>query len=107
MLEEMMGISLDSMLDKWHRISKGITYSRMVGFKLLRMQNGTGNIVVSRTEGTGKGIKPGDLDEIEEVKANCNLMANLQHASTSGTQLGKAPVYDTDGSAEVQLNDNC
>nr|GFA65096.1 hypothetical protein [Tanacetum cinerariifolium] len=31
----------------------------------------------------------------------------LQHASTSGTQLDKASVYDTDGSAEVQLNDNC
>nr|GFC58199.1 hypothetical protein [Tanacetum cinerariifolium] len=62
------------------------------------------------------GIKPeefdfiataGDLDEIEEVNANCILMANLQHASTSDTQLHKAPVYDTDGSAEVQLNDNC
>nr|GEW39361.1 hypothetical protein [Tanacetum cinerariifolium] len=49
----------------------------------------------------------GDLDEIEEVNANCILMANLQHASTSGTQLDKAPVYNTDGSAEVQLNDNC
>nr|GEY07906.1 hypothetical protein [Tanacetum cinerariifolium] len=48
-----------------------------------------------------------DLDEIEEVNANCILMANLQHTSTSGTQLDKAPVYDTDGSAEVQLNDNC
>nr|GEY00617.1 putative ribonuclease H-like domain-containing protein [Tanacetum cinerariifolium] len=48
-----------------------------------------------------------DLDEIEEVNANFILMANLQHASTSGTQLDKAPVYDTDGSAEVQLNDNC
>nr|GEX58888.1 retrovirus-related Pol polyprotein from transposon TNT 1-94 [Tanacetum cinerariifolium] len=48
----------------------------------------------------------GDLDEIEEVNSNCILMANLQHASTSGTQLDKAPVYDTDGSAKVQLNDN-
>nr|GEX08684.1 hypothetical protein [Tanacetum cinerariifolium] len=48
----------------------------------------------------------GDLDEIEEANANCILMANLQHASTSGTQLDKAPVYDTDGSTEVQLNDN-
>nr|GEU41459.1 hypothetical protein [Tanacetum cinerariifolium] len=45
----------------------------------------------------------GDLDEIEEVNANCILMANLQHASTSGTQLDKALIYDTDGSAE---NDN-
>nr|GFB12508.1 hypothetical protein [Tanacetum cinerariifolium] len=49
----------------------------------------------------------GDLDEIKEVKANCILMANLQHASTSGTQLDKARVYDTDGLAEVQLSDNC
>nr|GEV74947.1 hypothetical protein [Tanacetum cinerariifolium] len=37
----------------------------------------------------------GDLDEIEEVNANCILMVNLQQASTS------------DGLAEVQLNDNC
>nr|GEY38855.1 hypothetical protein [Tanacetum cinerariifolium] len=42
----------------------------------------------------------GDLDEIKEVNANCILMANLQHTSTSGTQLDKAPVYDTDSSAE-------
>nr|GFA65450.1 hypothetical protein [Tanacetum cinerariifolium] len=49
----------------------------------------------------------GDLDEIEEVKANCILMENLQHASTSGTQLDKALAYDTDGSAEVQLTDKC
>nr|GFB52119.1 ribonuclease H-like domain-containing protein [Tanacetum cinerariifolium] len=37
-----------------------------------------------------------DLDEIEEVNASCILMANLQQASTSGTQTGKAPVYDSD-----------
>nr|GEX96770.1 integrase, catalytic region, zinc finger, CCHC-type, peptidase aspartic, catalytic [Tanacetum cinerariifolium] len=49
----------------------------------------------------------GDLDEIEEINANCILMANLPHASTSGTQLDKASIYDTNGSAEVQLNDNC
>nr|GEZ87267.1 hypothetical protein [Tanacetum cinerariifolium] len=42
----------------------------------------------------------GDLDEIEKVNANCILMANLQQASTSGTQHDKAPVYDTDGSTE-------
>nr|GEY44231.1 integrase, catalytic region, zinc finger, CCHC-type, peptidase aspartic, catalytic [Tanacetum cinerariifolium] len=41
-----------------------------------------------------------DLNEIEEVNANCILMANLQQASTSGTQTNNAPVYDTDGSAE-------
>nr|GEV46549.1 hypothetical protein [Tanacetum cinerariifolium] len=48
-----------------------------------------------------------DLDEIEEVNANCILMANLQQASTSGTQSDKAPVYDSDGSAEVHDYENC
>nr|GEV04751.1 hypothetical protein [Tanacetum cinerariifolium] len=45
-----------------------------------------------------------DPDEIEEVNANCILMANLQQASTSGTQTDSASVYDTDGSAEVPEN---
>ncbi|GKF01417.1 gag-pol polyprotein, partial [Tanacetum coccineum] len=48
-----------------------------------------------------------DLDEIEEVNANCILMANLQQASTSGTQTDKASVYDSDGPAEVHNYDNC
>nr|GEZ38412.1 hypothetical protein [Tanacetum cinerariifolium] len=48
-----------------------------------------------------------DLDEIEEVNANCILMANLQQASTSGTQSDKASVYDLDGSAEVHDYENC
>ncbi|GJZ62520.1 hypothetical protein Tco_0618657 [Tanacetum coccineum] len=42
-----------------------------------------------------------DLDEIEEVNANCILMANLQQASTSRSQTYKAPVYESDGSAEM------
>nr|GEV02056.1 hypothetical protein [Tanacetum cinerariifolium] len=45
-----------------------------------------------------------DLDEIKEVNANCILMAKLQQASTLGTQTNSAPVYDTDGSAEVHRN---
>ncbi|GJT68921.1 hypothetical protein Tco_1028207 [Tanacetum coccineum] len=39
-------------------------------------------------------VATGDLDEIEEVNSNCILMANLQQASTSGTQTDNAPVYD-------------
>nr|GFD10316.1 hypothetical protein [Tanacetum cinerariifolium] len=35
-----------------------------------------------------------DLNEIKELNANCILMANLQQASTSGTQSDKAPIYD-------------
>nr|GFC80995.1 hypothetical protein [Tanacetum cinerariifolium] len=45
-----------------------------------------------------------DLDEIKEVNANCILMANLQQASSSGTQTDSTPVYDTDGSAENNNN---
>nr|GEW82779.1 hypothetical protein [Tanacetum cinerariifolium] len=48
-----------------------------------------------------------DLDEIKEVNANCIMMANLQQASTSGTQTDKAPVYDSDGSAEVYDYEIC
>nr|GEV45793.1 integrase, catalytic region, zinc finger, CCHC-type, peptidase aspartic, catalytic [Tanacetum cinerariifolium] len=48
-----------------------------------------------------------DLDEMEEVNANCILMANLQQASTLGTQTDKALVYDSDGSAEVHDYENC
>nr|GEY65708.1 retrovirus-related Pol polyprotein from transposon TNT 1-94 [Tanacetum cinerariifolium] len=48
-----------------------------------------------------------DLDEIEEVNTNCILMANLQQASTSGTQTDKGPVYDSYGSVEVHNYDNC
>nr|GEX69235.1 hypothetical protein [Tanacetum cinerariifolium] len=84
-------------------------------------QIGDGNLVAARAEGNAAGqngnqircyncrgveeydllAAVADLDEIEEVNANCILMANLQQASTSGTQTDSAPVYDTDGSAEV------
>nr|GEY67988.1 hypothetical protein [Tanacetum cinerariifolium] len=47
-----------------------------------------------------------DMDKIKEVNANCILMANLQQASTLGTQTDSAPVYDTDRSAEVHENCN-
>nr|GFC77733.1 hypothetical protein [Tanacetum cinerariifolium] len=48
-----------------------------------------------------------DLDEIEEVNANCSLMANLQQASSSGTQTDSTSVYDTDGSAESVYQEQC
>nr|GEX83251.1 retrovirus-related Pol polyprotein from transposon TNT 1-94 [Tanacetum cinerariifolium] len=74
-------------------------------------QIGNGNLVVARAEGNTAGQNGNqircyncrgvaDLDEIEEVNANCILLANLQQASTSGTQTDSAPVYDSDGSAE-------
>nr|GEW05479.1 hypothetical protein [Tanacetum cinerariifolium] len=68
--------------------------------------NGNGNLVAARAEGNEAGHNA-DLDEIEEVNANCILMANLQQASTSDTQTDKAPVYDSDGLAEVHDYENC
>nr|GEU34631.1 retrovirus-related Pol polyprotein from transposon TNT 1-94 [Tanacetum cinerariifolium] len=85
--------------------------------------NGNGNLIAARAEGNATGhngnqiscynckgmghfarnctmAAAADLDEIEEVNINCILMANLQQALTSGTQTDKAPVYDSDGSAE-------
>ncbi|GKD99794.1 hypothetical protein Tco_1387778 [Tanacetum coccineum] len=42
----------------------------------------------------------GAYEETKKVTANCNLQVKLQQASTSGTQSDKAPVYDSDESAE-------
>nr|GEX10972.1 retrovirus-related Pol polyprotein from transposon TNT 1-94 [Tanacetum cinerariifolium] len=78
-------------------------------------QIGNGNLVAARAKGNaarqnGNQIRcyncrgVADLDEIKEVNVNCILMANLQQASTSGTQTDSAPIYDTDGSAEVHEN---
>ncbi|GJR10610.1 gag-pol polyprotein [Tanacetum coccineum] len=49
----------------------------------------------------------GACEETERANANCTLENNLQQASTSGTQSDKAPVYDSDGSAEVHLFESC
>nr|GEV52923.1 hypothetical protein [Tanacetum cinerariifolium] len=57
--------------------------------------------------GVGHFARNSDLDEIEKVNANFILMANLQQASTSGTQTNKAPIYDSNGSAEVHDYENC
>ncbi|GKC15835.1 hypothetical protein Tco_1012617 [Tanacetum coccineum] len=76
--------------------------------------NRNGNVVVARAEGNEIGnnefdmmAAATDLDEIEEFNVNCFLKANLQQASTSGTQTDKAPVYDLEGSVEVHHYENC
>nr|GEW18675.1 hypothetical protein [Tanacetum cinerariifolium] len=61
---------------------------------------GLGHLARNCTVRLRRGDVALDLDKIEEVKANCILMAKLQRASTSGTQTDKAPVYDSDGSAD-------
>nr|GEZ77806.1 hypothetical protein [Tanacetum cinerariifolium] len=73
-------------------VQSGGNQIRLVVVPWIANQSGTGNVVAARAEG--------DLDEIKEVNANCILMVNLQQASTSGTQHDRAPVYNTDSSAE-------
>nr|GEY76099.1 hypothetical protein [Tanacetum cinerariifolium] len=73
--------------------------------RVQNVKNRNGLIVVPGTADQNPNGNA-DLDEIKEVNANCILMANLQQASTSGTQTDKAPVYDSDGSTEVPQNDN-
>ncbi|GJW18956.1 hypothetical protein Tco_0026392 [Tanacetum coccineum] len=89
-------------------------------------ENGNGNVVATRNEDPvadcSKEEEVGiqlqaeefdlmavvcDLEEIKEVNTNCILMANLQQASTSGTQTNNAPVYDSDGSAKVHQYESC
>nr|GEW45066.1 Gag-Pol polyprotein [Tanacetum cinerariifolium] len=64
-------------------------------------QNQIGNGVQLQAKEYDLMAAVADIDEIKEVNANCILMANLQQASTAGTQSDKAPVYDSDGSAEL------
>nr|GEV77447.1 hypothetical protein [Tanacetum cinerariifolium] len=99
---------------------------------IIANQYGKINVVTTPVEGNGNGIN-GNLircynyrgegiqstqeefkfmaaadayEETERVKVNCILENNLQQASTSGTQSDKAPVYDSNGSAEVHLSKN-
>nr|GFC14413.1 hypothetical protein [Tanacetum cinerariifolium] len=87
-------------------------WERLIGVQGNGIQNqiGNGNLVKEeagiqlQAEEYDLMAAVADLDEIEEVNANCILMANLQQASSSGTQTDSAPVYDSDGSAEVYEN---
>nr|GEV79607.1 reverse transcriptase domain-containing protein [Tanacetum cinerariifolium] len=45
-------------------------------------QNGNGNVVAAWAEGNANGSNAADLNKIEEVNANCILIANLQITST-------------------------
>nr|GEY37712.1 hypothetical protein [Tanacetum cinerariifolium] len=75
-------------------------YNDVIGNQLLIAQKEEAGIQLQAEE-YDLMAAAADLDEIEKVNANCILMANLQQASTSGNQTDIAPIYDTDGSAEV------
>ncbi|GJX48099.1 retrovirus-related pol polyprotein from transposon TNT 1-94 [Tanacetum coccineum] len=68
--------------------------------------NGNGNVVVARAEGNAIGNNDNQI-RCYICRGLGHLARNCIQASTSGTQIDKAPVYDSDGSAEVHKYDNC
>nr|GEU63083.1 hypothetical protein [Tanacetum cinerariifolium] len=71
----------------------------------IRNQNqiGNGNLVAVRAEGNAAG-QNGNQIRWCNCRGACHYARNCTQASTSGTQTDKAPVYDSDGSAEVHEN---
>nr|GEU86251.1 hypothetical protein [Tanacetum cinerariifolium] len=90
-------------------------------------QNGNGNVVAARAGGTGNWnngnqvrcyncrrlghlarnftIRPRRRD-VAYLQTQLLIAQKKEQASTSGTQTDKAPVYDSDGSAEIHNYDN-
>ncbi|GJW12352.1 hypothetical protein Tco_1578179 [Tanacetum coccineum] len=103
-----------------------------IQFRQIVNQNGNGNVAAARTEGNGnrnnenqircynfqgvhsKAKEKGcflssdltaDCSKGRRSKSELHLKDNLQQASTSGTQTDNAPVYDSDGSTELNVRD--
>nr|GEV66018.1 reverse transcriptase domain-containing protein [Tanacetum cinerariifolium] len=102
-----MNMGLDRQMQM--NVENQVIQNAVQNLRIQNVGNQNGLIVVSRNANHNRNENGNlvaacakDLDEIEEVNANCILMANLKQASTSGTQTDKAPVYDSDGSTEKQ-----
>nr|GEY32404.1 hypothetical protein [Tanacetum cinerariifolium] len=72
-----------------------------------RVQNVRNQNGLIGVQGNGNRNQIGNGNLMAEVNANCILMANLQQASSSGTQTDSTPVYDSDRSTEVHEYENC
>ncbi|GJR83494.1 hypothetical protein Tco_0154279 [Tanacetum coccineum] len=69
-------------------------------------QHGNGNVVAARAEGNANRNN-GNQIRCYNYQGEDHLACNCTQASTSGTQTDKAPIYDSDESAEVHHLENC
>ncbi|GKC15952.1 hypothetical protein Tco_1012734 [Tanacetum coccineum] len=96
----------NQVVQKQFKIQCSSCWKSEIANLFVRIANQKGNEMLKKQESNLMAATT-YIDEIKEVNANCILIANLQQASTSGTQTDKAPVYDSDGSVEIQLYENC
>nr|GEX92270.1 hypothetical protein [Tanacetum cinerariifolium] len=113
-------------------VQSGGNQNGLVVVPRIANQNGTGNVIAARAEGTGNENQARcyNCKGLGQIARNCTARPRRRDAAYLQTQLliaqkeeagiqlqaeefdfmaatDKAPVYDTDGLAEVQLNDNC
>ncbi|GJR07794.1 retrovirus-related pol polyprotein from transposon TNT 1-94 [Tanacetum coccineum] len=69
-------------------------------------QTGNGNVVAARAGVNGNGNNDNQI-RCYNCRGLGHYARNCIQASTSGTHTNKAPVYDSDGSAEVHHSENC
>nr|GEZ28393.1 hypothetical protein [Tanacetum cinerariifolium] len=80
-------------------MQSGGNQNRLVVVPGIANQSRTGNVFAARADGTG------NRNQASATTAE-DWAILLGIASTSGTQHDRAPVYDTNSSTEVELNDN-
>nr|GEW48859.1 retrovirus-related Pol polyprotein from transposon TNT 1-94 [Tanacetum cinerariifolium] len=101
---------------KMKMVDNNVRNQRLSVVLKIANQYGNGNVETTPAKGNGNGIDGIQstqeefefmvvaiaYEETERVKVNCTSKDTLQQASISRTQSDNAPVYDLDGSTEIE-----